>query len=116
MQGMQGEHFSNDQSDIYIDYGELGNITGFQQYGQTMTTPWEEYPLDKFEKKLQPLRHIVIFIIMAISKQSKNVNYSYMLNTWDLTYFIGLGVKTLGSKGWSKIRRSGLSQSYLSLK
>ncbi|CBI33539.3 unnamed protein product, partial [Vitis vinifera] len=53
---------------------------------------------------------------MAISKQSKNVSYSYMLNTWDLTYFIGLGVKTLGNKGWSKIRRSGLAQSYLSLK
>ncbi|CBI35562.3 unnamed protein product, partial [Vitis vinifera] len=46
---------------------------------------------------------------MAVSKQSRNVSYSYMLNTWDLTYFIGLGVKTLGSKGWSKIRRSGLA-------
>ena len=24
---MQGEHFSNDQSDIYIDYGEFGNVS-----------------------------------------------------------------------------------------
>ena len=27
MQGMQGEHLSNDQSDIYIDYGEFGNVS-----------------------------------------------------------------------------------------
>ena len=25
MQGMRGEHLSNDRSDVYIDYGELGN-------------------------------------------------------------------------------------------
>ncbi|RVW31133.1 hypothetical protein CK203_116367 [Vitis vinifera] len=47
---------SNDQSDIYIDYGEFGNIAGFQQYGQTMTTPWEGGDPNKYpnEKDMQP--------------------------------------------------------------
>ncbi|KAL6347547.1 hypothetical protein AAG906_026072 [Vitis piasezkii] len=54
--GMRGEHLSNDQSDIYIDYGEFGNIAGFQQYGQTMTTPWEGEDPNKYpnEKDMQP--------------------------------------------------------------
>ncbi|RVX07463.1 Protein FAR1-related sequence 5 [Vitis vinifera] len=54
--GMREEHLSNDQSDIYINYGEFGNITGFQQYGQTMTTPWEGGDPNKYpnEKDMQP--------------------------------------------------------------
>ena len=27
MQGMRGEHLSNDRSDMYIDYVELGNVS-----------------------------------------------------------------------------------------
>ena len=27
MQGMQGDHLSNDRSDMYIDYVELGNVS-----------------------------------------------------------------------------------------
>lgn len=41
--------------------------------------------------------------IFRPSKESRNVSYSYMLNTFDLTYF--RSVLTLGGKGWSQIRR-----------
>ncbi|KAL6350402.1 hypothetical protein AAG906_004353 [Vitis piasezkii] len=53
---------ANDPSDMYIDWGELNNIAGFQQHEQSMSTPCEGGDPNKYpnEKDMQPfLFHIV---------------------------------------------------------
>ncbi|RVX03781.1 hypothetical protein CK203_022992 [Vitis vinifera] len=54
--GMGGENLWNDPSDMYIDFGVLGNITGFEEYEETITTPREgEDPNNTpNEKDMQP--------------------------------------------------------------
>eukprot|EP00261_Vitis_vinifera_P026023 XP_010659131.1 PREDICTED: protein FAR1-RELATED SEQUENCE 5-like [Vitis vinifera] len=37
LHGMLGEQLPNDPSDMYIDWGELNNIAGFQQHEQSMS-------------------------------------------------------------------------------
>ncbi|RVW29113.1 Protein FAR1-related sequence 5 [Vitis vinifera] len=54
--GMLGEQLPNDPSDMYIDWGELNNIAGFQQHEQSMSTPCEGGDPNKYpnEKDMQP--------------------------------------------------------------
>ncbi|RVW50102.1 hypothetical protein CK203_104771 [Vitis vinifera] len=45
--GMRAEHLWNDPFNMYIDFGALVNVPGFQQYEETITTPCEGgYPND----------------------------------------------------------------------
>ncbi|RVW17997.1 Protein FAR1-related sequence 5 [Vitis vinifera] len=56
LHGMLGEQLPNDPSDMYIDWGELNNIAGFQQHEQSMSTPCEGGDPNKYpnEKDMQP--------------------------------------------------------------
>ncbi|KAL6345067.1 hypothetical protein AAG906_013550 [Vitis piasezkii] len=38
---MRAKHLWNDPSNMYIDFGALVNVLGFQQYEETITTPCE---------------------------------------------------------------------------